>query len=218
MRIMIDNYEIFKISICLVFYTLYFSNAAEVGKINEFLIIFLQNFYNINTSGLVKHIFNNNAFDNDKNLNYNEILLEVMKNKSFDNKDLEKYYSFDKMAECITKEDSRLDILNLMCCETKHESNNDNNSEISLTPSLQSHESGKTYKETLIREEVNMCAEVGSALYYPIKNKNDNLLFGNENSYILVRYLFSIYERLSKVRECYYLFSSMNIRLTLLMF
>jgi hypothetical protein len=213
-RMIIDNNEIFKISICLIFYSLYFSNNLETSKITDFLAMFFQNIYNINVNGLIKFIFTTNSqIDSDKALNYNEILLESVKNKT-ESKEIEKYYGFDKLTTLLDEE-AKAELTSLYCDpKVNLPSNNDNNSEISLTPSLQSQDSGKTYKETIIREE-KPNEDEGKVLFYPIKQKLNNLLFGNENCYILVRYIFCIYERLNKVIG-FNKFSFMNYRLAMM--
>jgi hypothetical protein len=218
LRMIIDNLEIFKISISLIFYSLYFSNCTEVSKVTDFLTMFFQNMYNINVSGLVKTIWTTNSpLEGDKSQNYNEIILETIKQKNVpDIKEIDKFYGLDKLTQAIimTEEGAKnsttsgkdTQFSSMFCESSKNESissNNENNSEISLTPSLQSQDSGKTYKETVIREDNgNNVTEDSEALFYPVKLKNNNLLFGNENCFVLVRYIFCIYERLNKVINC----------------
>ena len=135
----------------------------------------------------------------EKNYNYNDLIIDSIKNKN-PSTEIDKIYTFDKFSQNIkiNVEDSMEGKLNSLFENQKFSSsNNDNNSEISLTPSLQSQDSGRTYKETVIREESSH--ETKNALFYPIKMKNDSLLFGNENIFVLVRYIFCIYERLNKV-------------------
>jgi hypothetical protein len=185
LRMIIDNPEIFNISICLIFYSLYFSNTSETTKITDFLTLFFRDVYNIEVRSLVKYIFSGDSqLESDRGLNYNEILFENIRNKNLtDTSSAEKYYTFDKLTQCLVK--------------NAENGNNDNNSDISLTPSLQSQDSGRTYKETIIREEHT--GAKGDVPFYPVKSGNSNLLYGNENCYVLVRYIFCIYERLTKV-------------------
>jgi hypothetical protein len=193
MRMIVDNLEIFKISISLIFYTAYFSN--DVSKITDFLSMFFDHFYKINVNYLVNSI-NTTSTENEKNYNYSEVIIESIKNRS-DNKEIDKIYTFDKLANTIKMtSDDNSKFKSLFEAEPKiASSNNDANSEISLTPSLQSQESGRTYKETIIRNE---CINK-NPIFLPTKAKNDILLYGNENCFVLVRYIFCIYERLNKV-------------------
>jgi len=191
----IDNIEIFKISICLIFYTIFFNQDSN--KIADFLSLFFDQFYKINVNNLIKSIFNSNI-ENEKNYNYNDIIIESIKNKN-PSIEIDKIYTFDIFCQNIkinVEESFEGKLTSLFENQKFSSSNNDNNSEISLTPSLQSQDSGRTYKESVIRDESH---ETKNSLFYPIKMKNDSLLFGNENIFVIVRYIFCIYERLNKV-------------------
>lgn len=80
--------------------------------------------------------------------------------------------------------------------------NSENESVISLTPSLESQETGKTYKEIILLDE-SLKEENPNKnhLFYPSKNKSNILFFTNEHYYVLVRYIFCIYERLNKLAD-----------------
>jgi paired amphipathic helix protein Sin3a len=123
------------------------------------------------------------------------VLIDSIKNKS-DNKEIDKIYTFDKLATTIIFNSNEVTKFKKIFEETKlASSNNDANSEISLTPSLQSQESGRTYKETILKQE----QKIKNPIYLPSKSSNDTILFGNENCFVIVRYIFCIYERLNKV-------------------
>lgn len=70
-------------------------------------------------------------------------------------------------------------------------------SNISLTPSFQSQETGKTYKSFIVKNEPHNVDEI--QLFYPPKAPNNILFYGNENNYVIIRYIYCIYERLNKV-------------------
>jgi len=73
---------------------------------------------------------------------------------------------------------------------------------LSLTPSLGSQESGKTYKDIIILDESkNEDSFNINHLFFPPKNKSNILFFSNEHYYVLIRYIFCIYERLNKLGD-----------------
>ena len=77
-------------------------------------------------------------------------------------------------------------------------------SEISLTPSLESQETGRTYKDIILMKEdenknlgnlnSNLRKHKKSSLFYPGKNKGNILFFSNEHYYVSIRFIFCIYE------------------------
>jgi hypothetical protein len=70
-------------------------------------------------------------------------------------------------------------------------------SNISLTPSFQSQENGKTFKSFIVKNESPEFNE--NCIFYPPKSVSNILFYGNENNYVIIRYIYCIYERLNKV-------------------
>ena len=228
MRLIIDNMEIFKIATSLIFYQIYFSNLNDSQKICESLSSVFENIFKIDVSELVNLLYNNNVENspvmNDKDINYSEII-EAIKNKTVDNKILEKFYNIESLSSNVLEVDSvsasgKINIPHAhahahVCSKSeaaaeeisnvfmsKDMTQNDNNSEISLTPSLQSQDTGKTYKDILILEESKV--EEGrliEAMFIPLKEQEHILFYANENWFVLVRFIFCVYERLNKLYE-----------------
>jgi hypothetical protein len=160
--------------------------------------------------------FNNNQVDlkifDDKDLDYIEIL-EHLKGKSIDsnnninnsnnnyilpNLDLDKFYNLDILAENIQINQIIPDSTNFMNSKLY----SDFESVISLTPSLESQETGRTYKDIiLINEDSHKNLEKKSTLFYPGKNKGNIIFFSNEHYYVSIRFIFCIYERLNKLGD-----------------
>lgn len=188
LRIIFDNLDIFKLSLALIWYQLYSGfNTSEVHKIAETLSCVIHNLLGVNLSETINK-FNNGEFSQDRNLNYSVVVEEI---KKADDNQIEKFYNFDRIIQTI-KRDDNFDFVATNLRE------GDNNSEISLTPSLQSQETGKTYKEAVIQDE-KFLGE-GKFLFFPHKSQTQDVLFyTNENWFIVLRYIFCIYERLNKV-------------------
>jgi histone deacetylase complex regulatory component SIN3 len=237
MRIMIDNIEIFKVAISLIFYQIYFSNLNDSQKICESLSNIFESIFKINVNDLVNLLYNReiSPVGNDKEINYSEII-ESIKNKSVDSKILDKFYNIDNLSNNVnvisnlSSKLSNLDYLknniltqenlsrsgglnsNLMTLN-KDLNNNDNNSEISLTPSLQSQDTGKTYKDMVILEESKEHLKsihsqtvideksLIEAMFLPMKEKDHILFYANENWFVLIRFIFCVYERINKLYE-----------------
>lgn len=240
-RIIIDNIEIFKVAVSLIFYQIYFSNLNDSQKICETLSSVFDNIFKINVNDLVNLLYNPeiSPVGNDKEINYSEII-DSIKNKSVDPKILDKFYNIDflsnnvnviselsKLSNSSNFEYSKINILTKENLSQSPEinnniitlksditcNNNDNNSEISLTPSLQSQDTGKTYKDMIILEEykenmhslqsekLNEENKLIEAMFLPLKEKDHILFYANENWFVLIRFIFCVYERMNKLYE-----------------
>jgi len=240
-RIIIDNIEIFKVAVSLIFYQIYFSNLNDSQKICETLSSVFDNIFKINVNDLVNLLYNPeiSPVGNDKEINYSEII-DSIKNKSVDPKILDKFYNIDflsnnvnvvselsKLSNSSNFEYSKINILtkenlsqspginnNIITLKSDITcNNNDNNSEISLTPSLQSQDTGKTYKDMIILEEykenmhslqsekLNEENKLIEAMFLPLKEKDHILFYANENWFVLIRFIFCVYERMNKLYE-----------------
>lgn len=238
MRIIIDNIEIFKVAVSLIFYQIYFSNLNDSQKICETLSSVFENIFKINVNDLVNLLYNPeiSPVGNDKEINYSEII-DSIKNKSVDPKILDKFYNIDFLSnnvnvisELSNSSNFEYSKINILTKENLSQSpginnniitlksditcnNNDNNSEISLTPSLQSQDTGKTYKDIIILEEykenihslqsekLNEENKLIEAMFLPLKEKDHILFYANENWFVLIRFIFCVYERMNKLYE-----------------
>lgn len=237
MRIIIDNIEIFKVAVSLIFYQIYFSNLNDCQKVCETLSSVFENIFKINVNDLVNLLYNPeiSRVGNDKEINYSEII-DSIKNKTVGPKILDKFYNIDFLSNNINViselsnssnfEYSKNNILtkenlsqspginnNIITLKSDITCNNDNNSEISLTPSLQSQDTGKTYKDMVILEEykenihslqsekLNEENKLIEAMFLPLKEKDHILFYANENWFVLIRFIFCVYERMNKLYE-----------------
>lgn len=217
MKIIIDNLEIFKITITLIFYQIYFSNQSESKTISDTLTQIFENLFQIGVKDLPQAMYaEQSAVAVDKDFNYIEII-DKIKNKTVENKDLDKIYNLEALVKYINDALSINNLSNDNFPETtspQKDTNPDNHSVISLTPSLQSQDTGKTYKDVIIRDEGDMTSERmnntteasstssdTNPIFIPDKNKNHVLFFANENCFVLVRFIFCIYERINKLYE-----------------
>lgn len=205
MRMIIDNPEIFRISISIIFYSIYYSNVGDPQKLSEYLANIFENVYKLNVNQLVSSLYSiNSPVAHDKEYSYTNII-DSIKNKNTDPNEIEKFYNIDNLAKLISlpsEKDSKINTLISSGSSTSNNQNTDNNSEISLTPSLQSQDTGKTFKSIVIREE-QYNKEDKQSLFLPVKAKNHTLFYGNENFFVFVRYIFCIYERFNKVYIIY---------------
>ena len=228
----IDNEEYFKLTLSLIFYTIFYSSSSDSLKIAEHFGVLINNIFNIDTTKLIENLFkrkkfnekdsndkenpieennnqnkeddnNTNTLDlkifEDKDLDYLEIL-ESLKNKNNENVDIDKFYNIDLLAETIQINNKISGSTNFMNSKLY----SDFESVISLTPSLESQETGRTYKEIILmnEEENENDPNVNkSKLFYPSKNKSNILFFTNEHYYVCIRFIFCIYERLNKLGD-----------------
>ncbi len=203
MRIIIDNAEIFRICISIIFYQLYFTNFNDYVKISEFLSGIFENIFKIEVNNLINDVFNNpqSEINIEKDLNYMEII-ENIKNKNSDPQEIEKFYNIEILTNNINdmNKSSKENIEKLNIQTNQMRKDSDHNSEISLTPSLQSQDTGKTYKEMIILDE-EIKYDSNKNLFLPVKDKNYIVLYANENLFVLLRYIFCVYERINKLYE-----------------
>lgn len=215
-RIMLDNDDILKMAVTLIYYQIFSSNINESGKTLSTLNFFLENIFCLNVSPLIVTLFSENSpVRLDQDLSYVEII-ESIKTKSVDEKEIDKFFNIDKLSKCIQDTIQVQDNINNILINSPiniNKDSNDNQSEISLTPSLQSQDTGKTFKDILIRDE-NIESELANYsnlnndrenifknFFLPRKQKNSILFFSNENCFVLIRFIFCIYERVNKLYE-----------------
>jgi hypothetical protein len=255
MRLAIENIDIFKITISLIFYHIYFMNSSDSFKLAEFLYSFFENIYKLNLKPLLTELYgsygsqqnyslespnvsnspnhglnNQNAIQQDKDLNYTEIL-ESIKSKTLQPQEVEKFYGLDNLSKMISTASIHTSnnlISSLIQSDlskdpqlinngNQKENNSDDklssSSEISLTPSLQSQDTGKTYKNIIIRdpEQCQTGKTLCQSQFLPPKSKGHILMYANEHIFVVIRYIYCIYERLNKVNKKHLiLFSFMN--------
>lgn len=131
-------------------------------------------------------------------MSYTEIQ-EIVKNKKLEMEDKEMYYNIDEFQELIQESTINLKRLEVDMPYEKKDTGNgsvSSDSMISLTPSFQSQENGKTYKSFIVKNDQ---PELENPLFYPPKSPNNILFYSNENYYVIIRYIYCIYERLNKV-------------------
>ncbi len=278
-RMIIDNQEYFKISLSLIFYSIYYSSLSDSFKIAEYFSLFINTIFNIDTSMLLDNLYEiqktnvitkmsdfsstekngvqsniiekiesaieeikiQSTFDknfdlriyNDKELDYSEVL-ELLKNKNTEIFDIDKFYNIDRLAKLISfkkgkEKYTKINIgkilfnslkknyflyelieINLISLLFKidiqssfsNKLTSEFESVLSLTPSLESQESGKTYKDIIILDESSKEDSPNkNHMFLPPKNKSNILFYANENYYVLIRYIFCIYERLNKLGD-----------------
>lgn len=59
-RMIIDNQEYFKLTLSLIFYSIYFSSLADSFKIAEYFSLFINNIFNIDTTRLLENLYDVN--------------------------------------------------------------------------------------------------------------------------------------------------------------
>lgn len=76
-------------------------------------------------------------------------------------------------------------------------------SEISFTPSLRSEDNGQTFKKTLVHELKKETKDIfeNNKNLIPGQESKDVIFYCNESFYVIVRYIYCIYERLCKLNE-----------------
>ena len=208
MRMMFENIEVLKITITIIFYQIYFSNFSETQKVSETLSLLLDNLFNLNSANLICFLYDQKSLIiNEKDLTYPE-MIESIKSKNSDTTEIEKFYNFEGLTKQIVNSNPNIELIKNISPNNGTSGNNslnkettpDNHSEISLTPSLQSQDTGKTFKDMIIADNDNIVNNT-QALFFPQKTKNYNLLFANDNYFVLIRYIYCIYERINKLYE-----------------
>ncbi len=78
----IDNQDYFKLSLSLIFYSIYFSSLADSYKIAEYFSLFINNIFNIDTTKLLENLYevNKTHIDNNSKNKVSEVSLNP-KNK-----------------------------------------------------------------------------------------------------------------------------------------
>jgi len=211
-RIMLENEHLLKITITLIYYQILFSNLGETGKILNTLNFFFENLFCLNVSPLIGVMLSDTSpVSLDKDLSFIEIL-ESIKTKNVDKKEIERFFNIETLSNFIQDRyqvQENINALLLINQASMNKDSNDNQSEISLTPSLQSQDTGKTFKDIVIRDEQIENEETENSnleglyknFFLPQKKKNNILLYCNENCFVLIRFIFCIYERIVKLYE-----------------
>lgn len=201
LKIIFDNVNILNLTLSLIYYQLFSMNNIDLEKICEYFSPLILNLFGMNLTNLIENLKNNSLFTNDKNLNYSEII-EAIKSKShIDDKEYAKFYNLDSLAKTIVQVTEKGSGVNGSDKTKTNWKENITMSPISLTPSLQSQDTGKTYKDIIIfNSNSNNKTDAINTLFYPMCE--DNILFyANENCFIFLRYIFCVYERLNKLNE-----------------
>ena len=197
LKIIFDNIDILKLTIAMIYYQIYNSNNIDTGKINEYFNPLFLNLFGFELTKLTDNLKNNNTFINDKNLNYSEVIENIKKRRVLSESDYNKFYQLDNLAKTI--ED-----INLTGETLDQKDNSDNNSsieQISLTPSLQTQDNGKTFRDVITFNIENNNSDYSNSLFYPPKQTGDVMFYANEHCFVFIRYIFCIYERLNKLNE-----------------
>lgn len=202
LKIIFENLDILKLTISLIYYQLFNMSNIDTDKIIEYFNPLFSNLFGMDLTNLIDNLKNNSTFVNDKNLNYSEIIENIKNKNMLSENDYEKFYQMDTLSNTII-EVYGSDKKN----ETQKISDNDNKNDvsmspISLTPSLQSQDTGKTFKDIIIfNSEIKTQIDVSKCLFYPPKEDGDIMFYANEHCFVFLRYIFCIYERLNKLNE-----------------
>ena len=209
LRMILENEEVLKMSASLIYYQVYFSNFNESTKILNTLNFIFENMFSLNMNPLISLLYSENSpVITDRDKSYIEII-EAIKTKSADEKLIENFFNIESLSKSIQDIYKAEENINNLLINTQINMNrdsNDNQSEISLTPSLQSQDTGKTFKDLIIRDKTDLSTldqEDYNAdnLFFPKSTKNNILFLCNENCLVLVRFIFCIYERVNKLYE-----------------
>ena len=65
-RMIIDNKEYFKLTLSLIFYSIYFSSLTDSFKYAEYFSLYINNIFNIDTSKLIENLYDLNKTINNK--------------------------------------------------------------------------------------------------------------------------------------------------------
>ena len=142
----------------------------------------------------------------EKNVDYKEVITAIESNKL--DIDLDKFYLFDELISNfdITGENSGGKSISINIEADSKNSvggiGNDNNDDIN---SVKNPSSNSGNISNLTSPQINTLDSVPSPdkksknVVYPIYNNQNNIFYCNDNFYVLIRLLHSIYERTNKV-------------------
>lgn len=172
------------------------SNSNTINQINP---------SNSNNNQITNNTVNINENQNQNPLNNpstsnNKAEIPNTESEKSTNIDLDKFYNMDLLADSIIINNKIPDSTNLMNSKLY----SDFESVISLTPSLESQETGRTYKDIILmndEENLNLNCDKRNNMFYPRKNKGNILFFSNEHYYVCIRFIFCIYERINKLGD-----------------
>ena len=203
LKIIFENQEILKLTISLIYYQLFNMSNIDTDKIIEHFNPLFLNLFGMDLSRLIDNLKNNSTFINDKNLNYSEIIENIKNKNTLSKNDYDKFYQMDTLSntieEIFSSEKNGSDLKKILENDNK---NDVSMSPISLTPSLQSQDTGKTFKDIIIfNSQQKNDVDITKCLFYPPKEDGDIMFYANEHCFVFLRYIFCIYERLNKLNE-----------------
>ena len=200
-KIIFENLEILKFTISIIYYQIFNISNIDTGKLVEYFNPFFFYFFGLDLSGLVDNLKNNSNFVNDKNNNYSNVIESIKNRQILSDEDYSKFYQLDKLAKSIKEVNIEEEIKKN--CEIKKEDDKDIE-QISLSQSLHSQDNGKTFKDIICfnkNKDKHDEIDITKILFYPPKEEGDIIFYANEHSFIFLRYIFCIYERLNKLNE-----------------
>ena len=203
LKIIFENQEILKLTISLIYYQLFNMSNIDTDKIIEYFNPLFLNLFGMDLSRLIDNLKNNSTFINDKNLNYSEIIENIKNKNTLSKNDYDKFYQMDTLSntieEIFSSEKNGSDLKKILENDNKDDVSM---SPISLTPSLQSQDTGKTFKDIIIfNSQQKNDVDITKCLFYPPKEDGDIMFYANEHCFVFLRYIFCIYERLNKLNE-----------------
>ena len=194
-KIIFYNIEILKLTFALIFYQIFNTNNIDNNKVIEFFSPLIKHFFNFELKNLFEYLKDENNLNNEKNVFNNEIIEKIKENKILTYEEYNKYYNLEHLSK----------LIEIIPIENENENNEETEkkSEISLTPSLQSQDNGKSFRDILIlnHENSNSNIDCNKILFYPPKGNNEVIFYSNENCYVLIIFIFCIYERLNQLNE-----------------
>ena len=194
-KIIFYNIEILKLTFALIFYQIFNTNNIDNNKVIEFFSPLIKHFFNFELKNLFEYLKDENNLNNEKNVLNNEIIEKIKDNKILTYEEYNKYYNLEHLSK----------LIEIIPIENENENNEETEkkSEISLTPSLQSQDNGKSFRDILIlnHENSNSNIDCNKILFYPPKGNNEVIFYSNENCYVLIIFIFCIYERLNQLNE-----------------
>ena len=202
-KIIFENLEILKFTISIIYYQIYNISNIDTDKLVEYFNPLFFYFFGLDLTGLTDNLKNNSNFVNDKNNNYSNVIERIKNRQILSDEDYSKFYQLDKLAKSIKEVNIEEEIKKN--CEIRKEEDKDIE-QISLSQSLHSQDNGKTFKDIIslnpdkYKKNINEI-DITKILFYPPKEEGDIIFYANEQSFIFLRYIFCIYERLNKLNE-----------------
>lgn len=180
LRFQTDNSLIFKVTIYVILYFIINSNYPDQAKIQELITFIFNNVYCVDLTNIIESMTNNKSAT--WKIKYLEVIEQIKVKKDSVN--------FESLLEISH-------ILSLVKDFPRQENDQGRDEENSMH-SIQSDSlifnKAKTFKTFV-------CSSEDQACFLPVKNTPDVLLYCNEQFYVIFRYIFCVYERLSKLTE-----------------